>query len=162
MSLAFNAGGWIELLAQNCIEIIEEHETDPAIHARAEQEIGLLAEFVTSKLAGVLDAKADLEPRSMASPYDILAWRRSPLGTPLQAFTLNKPVVYDFIFTAEQIKTRHDQFRRYGVHANALSKIVTRVSNVESLFRKIVVRGAAMEESQEREVDLMIRYSLSN
>jgi hypothetical protein len=60
---------------------------------------------------------------------------------------------------------RKDYFKRYGADANALSKIVTRVSNVESLFRKLRVQdmaSASVSDSEESGRDQFIRYTLSN
>ena len=42
----------------------------------------------------------------------------------------NKKMFY-FEYTQDQIKNRNDYFDRYGKDINALSKIVTRISNLE-------------------------------
>ena len=44
---------------------------------------------------------------------------------------------YIFSYTNDQIEVRDDVFKRYGTSINALSKIVTRISNLESQFRKV-------------------------
>ncbi|MBI2789638.1 MAG: radical SAM protein [Elusimicrobia bacterium] len=158
MSLAFGAEAWIDYLASHCRAIASESKAGP----EAETEIALLAAFTKNKLAGLLDAAGDVAPRSLETRYDLIAWKQAPLGTPLSAFLGEKPVVYDFFYTKEQLATRADQFTRYGTHANALSKIVTRVSNVESLFRKIVPRGQRDGDAAKEAVDQFTRYTLSN
>ena len=50
---------------------------------------------------------------------------------------LNEKEKFYFEFSSDQIKMRDDVFKRYGTDINALSKIVTRISSLESQFRKI-------------------------
>ena len=71
--------------------------------------------------------------------------------------------MFYFEYTQDQIKNRNDYFDRYGKDINALSKIVTRISNLESQFRKI----KTTEASQPRDIykktsELFTRYALSN
>ena len=50
--------------------------------------------------------------------------------------------IFEFKYTNNQILKRGgDYFNRYAKNINAFSKIVTRVINVESLFRKVPVVG---------------------
>lgn len=160
VSLAFCADAWADFLAKNCLALAGKKLSEPVEQAKAAQEISILTVFVKNKLAGVLNAAGDVSPRSMGTSYDILGWMQTPLGTPLR--TLEKPTVYDFVFSAEQLGERADQFRRYGTHANALSKIVTRVSSEDSLLRTIRVRGARPPEGETQVVDQLTRYTLSN
>jgi radical SAM superfamily enzyme YgiQ (UPF0313 family) len=162
MSLAFCAEKWTDFLAANCVSLAEQKISEPQKRAQVRREVGVLSDFVKNKLAGVLNTNGDVAPRSMTCSYDILAWKKAPLGTPLFAHGLEKPLTYDFVFSEEQLATRADQFRRYGTHANALSKIVTRVSNVESLFRNIGVRNQQSAPAQPKDLDQFTRYTLSN
>ena len=54
-------------------------------------------------------------------------------------FKLKKAITYSFEFSQDQEINRVDVFKRYGTDVNALSKIVTRIGNLESQFRKIRV-----------------------
>lgn len=161
VSLAHCVDGWTKFLSQICLEIYQERFTDPEARRAASVELSALGEFIRKRLDGLLRPEADLSPISMESPYDILAWRKAPKGTPLSVFTAAKPIVYEFGYTQEQLVARNDQFKRYGTHTNALSKIVTRVSNVESLFRKVRVQGAE-QAADVPEQDMFVRYGLSN
>ena len=58
----------------------------------------------------------------------------------LSEFLLKDKKSYYFEFTKEQIDNRNDYFKRYGKDVNALSKIVTRISNLESQFRKLKIK----------------------
>lgn len=161
ISLAFCGDAWVDYLANNCKEILNEKTVDLVRHAQAVRDINLLALFVKNKIAGLLNIDGDIELRSMESPYDIVSWAKAPPGSLLSDYALEKPVLYDFAYTKEQLAIRDDQFKRYGTHANALSKIVTRVSNLESLFRRISVRGERAAE-QGLDADQFIRYTQSN
>ena len=73
-------------------------------------------------------------------------------------------MTYVFKYGEDQLAARKDYFRRHGTDANALSKIVMRVSNVESLFRlRRTVDGVDGDEPQSKETqkDRFIRYTLS-
>ena len=160
-SLAYCVGDWIDFLNRICLEIYSERVADAEARRKAAAELSALGEFIRKRLDGLLKPDADLSPISMESPYDILMWRKAPRGPPLSAFAAEKPIVYEFGYTREQLIARNDQFKRYGTHTNALSKIVTRVSNVESLFRKIRVRGGE-QAAEGPEQDMFVRYALSN
>ena len=76
-------------------------------------------------------------------------------------FFLEEPIVYDFIYSEDQLRARKDQFQRYGSDFNACSKIVTRVSDVQSLFREVYIEGEN-DDSESKSTDQFVRYTLSN
>lgn len=166
ISLASCNGDWAEYLGTILKEVVnKEGAEEEWARQRATQEIDLLVKYVKNKLAGVLDANGDVGPRSLESPYNIIAWLKNPTGAPLSDYLLSHPITYSFEYTEDQLAARRDYFRRYGIGANALSKIVTRVSNVESLFRRLYVKNADrahLPRSEESEKDLFVRYTLSN
>ena len=58
---------------------------------------------------------------------------------------------------------RNDVFKRYGTDINALSKIVTRISNLESQFRKVrYERDKYLRDVYKRRGENFERYALSN
>ena len=118
--------------------------------------------FDKNRLAGVLDSTADTASLFMKCSYDILGWLRKSKGSPLSEFSQPSEFRYEFLYTNDQLVERKDYFLRYGTHVNALSKIVTRVSNVESLFRTVQVEGAGRDELQTDKKDDFVRYALSN
>lgn len=162
-SLAFCNQEWGEYLGSMLREIVvEQPHIDDAQRIECQSAIDTLVSYVRAKLAGVLDVNANLDPRTMESQYDIPAWLAT--GGRLEDYISTSPLTYVFEYTSEQVEARKDYFRRYGTDVNALSKIVTRVSNVESLFRRLRVMGMDGFEpkSEEAEKDLFIRYTLSN
>ncbi len=163
-SLAFCNEEWAQFLGAMLTEVAEEQLAGNAAgQDAARHEVAALTEYVKAKLAGVLDVDADIAPRMVNARYDIPAWLRE--GGSLATHQMPEPVVYVFEYTKDQLAERKDYFQRYGTDVNALSKIVTRVSNVESLFR----RRRLLEESPDEDFavansdkDLFIRYTQSN
>ena len=102
--------------------------------------------------------------------YSILDWLDKGENSTLDKFRMqiqNKKVntiEYIFEYTDEQLRSRKDYFKRYGTDINALSKIVTRVSTLESQFRKI----RSPEDDHLRDIKIQrvgnnfVKYALSN
>jgi radical SAM superfamily enzyme YgiQ (UPF0313 family) len=162
MGLADCSNEWSDFLSQICMKLVKEHEIDEESQKERVKEILQISEFVKKKLNGVLQVNADTSPLQMKSDYDIFGWMKSDIEVPFSDFLLKEPIYYDFTFTTEQLNARKDQFKRYGTDHNALSKIVTRVSNVESLFRKINLYGSTDQIINQEESDRFVRYTLSN
>ena len=126
------------------------------------RQIEAIILFEINKLDGVLNADANLNPIEMKTYYDINSWLQANDCDPLTNYKLEMPIIYEFKYTKEQLLDREDYFKRYGKNINALSKIVTRVSNVESLFRNVYIAGTdEFEESNDGE-DKFVRYALSH
>ena len=54
-------------------------------------------------------------------------------------------------------------FKRYGTDINALSKIVTRISNLESQFRKVRNnKHNSLRDIYGKRGDSFVKYALSN
>lgn len=168
VSIAVHHQAWVDFIASMCLQIAHEKTKNAQNYKNRAGEIQILGEYLKNKLAGILNAEGDTSPKVMESPYDIIAWLQRSEGTALADFVLECPVTYVFEYTQDQLEVRVDHFKRYGTNPNALSKIVTRVSNVESLFRKIRVMGAGKgtpdgaAPKPDRTVDRFIRYTLAN
>jgi hypothetical protein len=58
---------------------------------------------------------------------------------------------------------RKDVFKRYGKDINALSKIVTRISNLESQFRKVKkFEDKYVRDIYKKRGEDFVKYALSN
>ena len=156
IGLSSHIKDWIAFIKQVCTDSV------PNTIESFKEEIDSLGEFTQNKLSGLLDINNDTRPRYMESFYDISEWRKNHRGVALNHYKLSVPLVYSFIYTKEQIDDRNDLFKRYGTHVNGLSKIVTRVSNVESLFRKTILLNQKLNESYQETIDMFVRYGLSN
>ena len=154
--------GWIEFIAQNLEKIILRN--NPELNSEEIfSEISDLKLFTTLKLQGLLDPKSKIDLVHSEFNYDILNWIDNLGKKKLSDCVLKNKKMFYFEYTQDQIKNRNDYFDRYGKDINALSKIVTRISNLESQFRKI----KTTEASQPRDIykktsELFTRYALSN
>ncbi len=164
MGLADCSNEWSDFLAQICVNMAKKYAATKEEIEQREHEISQVSEFVKKKLNGLLQVNADVSSLQMVSDYDLIGWSKSDGSVSLSNYLLKESIQYEFFYTTEQIKARTDQFARYGTDHNALSKIVTRVSNVESLFRNIKLYGhsSTNQMSDEIEPDRFVRYTLSN
>ncbi|HNX68454.1 MAG TPA: B12-binding domain-containing radical SAM protein [Candidatus Omnitrophota bacterium] len=137
LGLALAAGLWAEHIGNTIKKIVSERPPHKKMIEQLHQEIDTLVSFEKNRLAGCIDSEADTSPISMLSPYDLLKWHKAEEQTPLSHFSGAAKIHYVFEYTDEQMKTRQDLFKRYGTSVSALSKIITRVGNVHSLFRTV-------------------------
>jgi radical SAM superfamily enzyme YgiQ (UPF0313 family) len=161
ISLVYTAEPWLSFLVDLCKELAAESLKDPAAVERAKQQIDVLGEFCRKKLDGLLDPQGDVDSVYMESPYDIFGWLQSDDGIPLGNYACTVPVHYEFFYTADQLWSRSDLFKRYGTSVNAASKIVTRVSSLESLMRKVRTAEGEQIIYADADVDRFTRYGLS-
>ena len=102
-------------------------------------ELSEIANFCRSKIHGLLNPNISSEPIKQEFSFDILRWIDEYNGeNRLKDYKFDFPESYSFEYTIDQMKVREDVFKRYGTDINALSKIVTRISNLEGQFRKSV------------------------
>ena len=129
---------WADFFEEQLLKLIAETEKSPASLARIKSEISEIAIFCKLKVDGLLDINADMKPIKKNFKYDILQWVDNGASKRLDEYKLSKPLmdIY-FEYTDDQVKIRDDLFKRYGTDINALSKIVTRVSSLETQFRKV-------------------------
>ena len=127
-------------------------------------QLNNISRFCRNKLEGMFDYKTDQHQITSKFSYDIIKWLDDSNGASLSAYKSTNSIKYTFGFTKDQIKIRHDQFKRYGNDLNALSKIVTRISNLESQFRKIKLENGETRDiyPTSTEGDRFTRYTLAN
>ena len=140
-------------------------ELQPYFKDDMKSQIEELCLFCKCKLNGILDGQVNSISQVNNFKYDILSWiDRDDENLKLANFRLKKPITYSFEFSKDQKTNRTDLFKRYGTDINSLSKIVTRISNLESQFRKI----RTIEDNFLRDIyrDLQgenfVRYALVN
>ena len=161
LSIVFAAEGWMSVLSNVCKKIASEEIEDPEAVKQEEEKIDLLSTFCRMKLAGILNVEEDVAPIEMESSYDVVGWLQSQEGTPLDHYQTAASVNYTFYFTQKQLTAQADQFKRYGTDINALSRIFTRIGNVESLFRKVRTRECEKIIYTDIDQDRFTRYALA-
>ncbi len=151
---------WIDFISNQIIKILDERGKRDDYQA----EIRDLNLFCNQKLMGMLDSNSNTKTSKKEFDFDVLKWIHDSYKNPLSEYKLNIPKEYIFEFTDEQLINRIDLFKRYGTDINALSKIMTRVSNLESQFRKV------REEKDNTLIDIyplkagdsFVRYAVAN
>ena len=108
-------------------------------------------------------SKDNQDTGSFDFKHDILQWIDSNGTKKFADCELKSKKTYYFEYTQEQILNRKDYFARYGEDINALSKIVTRISNLEDQFRKV----RTSEEKDVRDIygkssEQFTKYAISN
>ena len=127
---------WIEFIEKQVLKMVN-NQTEFSIEARElKKQLSNISKFCNAKLEGLLDLKHIQHNVTNTFDYDIIKWIDTP-DSNLVDFKLHGKIEYTFGFSDEQIKTRKDQLLRIGSDINSLSKIVTRISNLESQMRKI-------------------------
>ena len=121
--------------------------------------------FCKLKINALLNPNVETNPVEGLFKFDILKWldnekedkRLSGYKFPLES----KKLIFEY--TRDQKLIRNDLFKRHGTNINAISKIVTRISNLENQFRKVRFE----EDNYLRDVykkvgENFVRYALSN
>ena len=161
-SVAFTSTEWIDFLANQTRQLATEKLVSGPALDQALLEISSLERFCRNKVAGLLDVDADLDDIEDTFDFDIANWLKANEETPLAVYTCKAPIRYRFHYTKDQLITREDQVKRDGTDVNALSKIVTRISNLESLFRKVATADGETVEYADATSDQFVRYALSH
>ena len=112
-----------------------------------------------------LNPNTETNPVEGLFKFDILKWlddekenkRLSEYKFPLDSEKLI------FEFTKDQKFIRNDIFKRYGTSINAISKIVTRIPNLESQYRKVrFEHDDYLRDVYKKVGENFVRYALSN
>lgn len=162
MSLSYCANEWVQFLNKICHEIIKDKKMTAQAENNAVNELEQVTMFAANRLHGTLQVDANTSPLYMNSDFNIVDWKKTKDGTSLMEYKLTEPITYEFKYSENQLIARKDQFQRYGTDFNACSKIVTRVSDVQSLFREVSVKGEDEEKPATKSSEKFVRYTLSN
>ena len=162
LNIVFSSSDWINFINEQLKILCEEKIKDKELLEQAEIEIKEIVNFCKYKLAGLFDIDADLSPISEKFNFDILSWLDSDHEKPLSDYRAKTPISCQFEYDQEQLQTRKDQFSRYGNDVNALSKIVTRISSLESQFRQIRKNDDSIRGIYNCTQGSMTKYMLAN
>ncbi len=161
-SLTVAKVGWIDFISDQLVKYIQNEFLGINI-SEIKKEIEEIKMFTTLKMQSLLESGSKLETVKHEFKYDVLEWIDQLGIKKFSDFKLKDKKCYYFEFTKEQVNNRNDYFERYGKDINALSKIVTRISNLESQFRKI--RSSEIKTPRDiykKTTELFTKYALSN
>jgi hypothetical protein len=162
LNIVFSCSDWIAFIKEQLKILCVDKLKDKKCLEQVEKEIEEIGKFCKYKLAGLLNVDADVSAMSGKFNFDILDWLDSGHGKPLSDYLAKTPITFQFEYDQEQLQTRKDLFSRYGTDVNALSKIVTRISSLESQFRKIRRNNEPIRGIYTYTQESMTRYMLSN
>ena len=124
-----------------------------------------IANFCRLKINALLNADIEIKPVEGIFSYDILKWLDDEKANKRLSdykFSSDSGKLI-FEFTKDQMVIRKDIFKRYGASINGISKIVTRISNLESQFRKVRYENDNyLRDIYAKAGENFVRYSLSN
>ena len=164
-SLVESGLDWIDYLEQQIFKMVTEKKMKINSTEIIKSELSEIKNFCKLKINALLDPNAKANPVEGLFKFDILKWvddekenkRLSEYKFPLDSEKLI------FEFTEDQETIRRDIFKRYGTSVNAISKIVTRISNLESQFRKVRYENDNYLRDVYKKVgENFIKYALSN
>jgi len=164
-SIALTLKGWLKFMADEILNhLIQDIDTQISIE-ELENQVSNISRFCLSKLDDMFDLK-NPRPKQITEKfdYDIIKWIDNMYAPSLINYKLSSPISYTFVFSQDQLIQRNDFVKRYGNDINALSKIVTRISNVESCFRKIKIDSKTARDIYPATGagDMFTRYTLAN
>ena len=157
---------WIKFFEQEIFKVVKEKQSNIISTDVIKLEISEIAKFCRLKIHALLNPKINTKPLEDEFELDILKWlddeKISEKRLYEYKFSSNEGNLI-FEYTEEQIKVRNDVFKRYGTDINALSKIVTRISNLESQFRKVRYRkDNYLRDIYGKVGENFVKYALSN
>ena len=163
-SIMHTSSEWLEYLESEIFQIIINDNNIQIDYMELKNQLSSVSNFCKYKLDGLFNLEIDQKQITKNFDYDIINWIDHIDKVSLFDCKLSKPIKYTFGFTDDQITVRKDHLNRWGSDINALSKIVTRISNLEELFRKIQIN-----ENMVRDIypstsggNRFTRYTLAN
>ena len=155
---------WVDFFEKQVFSEIKKKQISAKSFELIRMEISEISKFCKNKINGLLNPNINIRPIEGKFKYDILKWIDDEDINDLNKYKLPyEDITIKFEYTSDQIKTRNDIFKRYGKDINALSKIVTRISNLESQFRKVrYIEENFLRDIYKKTGDNFVKYALSN
>jgi radical SAM superfamily enzyme YgiQ (UPF0313 family) len=156
---------WIDYFEQQIFKLVVEKQKKIISTEIVKSELFEIKNFCKLKINALLNQNVETNPVEGLFKFDILKWlddekenkRLSGYKFPLDS----KKLIFEF--TKDQKSIRNDIFKRYGTNINAISKIVTRISNLEGQFRKVRYENENYLRDVYKKVgENFVKYSLSN
>jgi len=161
-NLVENSNDWIDIFEKQLSKEISSKNLKN--FDQIKNELSELSNFCRLKINGLLKPSINTSPISHDFGYNIIDWIDNyEIDNDLKNYSLDNKQKFIFSYTKEQLQIRDDVFKRYGTSINALSKIFTRISNLESQFRKVRNENDNYFRDVYKKVgENFTRYALSN
>ena len=162
-NLIESSSEWADFFEKQLFRLIAETEKDSNSLEIIKLEISDISNFCKLKIDGLLDIGANVNPINKVFQFDILKWVDEGSHKKLCEYKFIQPDINIFFqYTSDQINIRNDLFKRYGADINGVSKIVTRVSSLETQFRKVrYVSENHLRDIYKKVGEKFTRYAMS-
>ena len=137
ISLLTASSEWIQFIEKQIFRLVDNQLAVYIETSELKKQLSNISKFCNAKLDGIFDLESIQSNKTYNFDYDIIQWIDDIKNSTLTDWKLDNTIQYTFGFSEDQIYTRKDQLSRYGSSVNSLSKLVTRISNLESQLRKI-------------------------
>lgn len=164
ISLTESGLDWINFFEKQLYKILSEKQKDIISTKEIKLEISEIAKFCRLKINGLLKIDDNVKSIKTKFCFDILKWLDDGCVKRLSKYKfVSQEEILIFEFSQDQIKMRSDYFKRYGTDINSLSKIVTRISNLEGQFRKVRYQNDLyLRDIYKKTGENFVKYALSN
>ena len=130
---------WIQFIEKQILKLVDNQINFYIETNELKKQLSNISKFCNAKLDGLFDLDTIQNNKVYDFDYDIIKWIDDSEDSPLSNWRLDYPIKYTMGYSDTQIDVRRDQLLRYGTSINQLSKMVTRISNLESQMRKIKI-----------------------
>ena len=163
-SLLTATSEWIEFIEEQVFYLVDNQIGFYIETNELKKQLANIAKFCNAKLEGLFDLDSIQCHTTYNFDYDIIQWIDDIENSTLTDWKLNNPIKYTFGFSDNQMDIRKDQLLRYGSSINALSKLVTRISNLESQMKKIKTNSSFARDIYHvtKVGESFTRYTLAN
>ena len=156
---------WIDYIEKQILKLVVDKQTNINSAKIIRSELSEIASFCRLKINALLNADIETKPVEGIFSYDILKWlsdeKANKRLSDYKFSSDGEKLIFEF--TKDQMTIRKDIFKRYGTSINDISKIVTRISNLESQFRKVRYENDNyLRDIYKKVGENFVRYSLSN
>ncbi len=162
LSLTEAKNEWLDFIEQELIKLLVTQNRIKDV-SKCKIELSNIKKFCKIKLDGVFEPDADVVAKKSDFDYDIVSWIDDNFENNFSNYESLDKIYYNFSFTKDQENSRQHLFSQYGKNINGLSKIVTRISNLESQFRKLNTKdNTDLRDIYKKTSETFTKYSLSN
>ena len=162
LSLTEAKNEWLDFIEQELIKLLVTQGKIKDV-SKCKKELSNIKKFCKIKLDGVFEPDADITAKKSNFDYNIISWIDNNFENNFSNYESENKIYYNFSFTKDQENSRKHLFSQYGQNINGLSKIVTRISNLESQFRKLNISdGTNLRDIYKKTSESFTKYSLSN
>ena len=130
---------WIDFLEKQVFKMVVAKQANINSTEIIRLEVSEIAQFCRLKINSLFSPNAKMDPVEGSFKFDLLKWLddqgENKRLSEYKFSSGNEKMVFEY--TKDQKLIMDDMFKRYGKNINGISRIVTRLSNLQNQFRKV-------------------------